>query len=97
MTVTGLTTKDETVTATYKVKNASQAEIVAAIADSVTPGNDWYEVTSDLDVETLAQGAEATLTVTVRLTKTPATEADLTAANANNTFTVSVVASPVSK
>ena len=70
--VTGLTTTGDTVTATYTIENYS-AELGANLeVGSITNGNsEYFEVTATLGADSIAAGANTTLTVTVKLLKTP--------------------------
>ena len=70
--VSGLTTTGDTATATYTIENYS-AELGADLAvGSITNGNsEYFEVTASLGATSIAAGAKTTLTVTVKLLKTP--------------------------
>ena len=70
--VSGLTTTGDTVTATYTIENYS-AELGANLAlGSITNTNsEYFEVTASLDNSAIAKGETTTLTVTVKLLKTP--------------------------
>lgn len=72
LNVSGLTTKNDTVTATYTVKNESE-DITATVAKGeITNTNaTYFEVTSVIADSTLAPDATTTVTVTVKLIKTP--------------------------
>jgi cytochrome c oxidase assembly protein Cox11 len=96
MNVSGLTTKGQTATAVYTIKNASQAEIEALLKAEVTQTNkDWYTVSATVAQPKIGQNGTTTLTVNVTLEKTPATADDLAAAK--ETIYVSIDAAPVSK
>ena len=69
--VSGLTAKDESVTATYTIQNTSKdlsADLSAVVSNNNT---DYFEVTYDFDAESIEKGEATTLTVTVKLIKTP--------------------------
>ncbi|MGN1371725.1 MAG: hypothetical protein ACI4XM_05590 [Candidatus Coprovivens sp.] len=70
--VSGLTTTGDTVTATYTIENYS-SELGAALAvGAITNNNsEYFEVTASLGAASIAAGATTTLTVTVKLVKTP--------------------------
>ncbi len=70
--VKGLSTTHDYVTVTYKIKNESP-ELGAALAvGSITNSNqDYFEVTANLAKDNIAHGESTTLTVTVKLIKTP--------------------------
>lgn len=71
--VTGLTAKGDTVTATYKIINKS-ADLSAALSSTETNSNtEYFEVSSDIADSTIASGEETTITVKVKLIKTPIT------------------------
>lgn len=86
ITVTDLTL-NETVTATYTVVS-EETDVAAKISkesitvlDTATKKKDlssYFEVSTDVDTtpKTLAAGGETTVTVTVKLIKTPVEEAD---------------------
>lgn len=89
MTVTGLTTTGDTATATYTIKNNSTELSALVSQDSTKITNDnktYFDITTNWEETTLAHGGSKTVTVTVKLIKTPATE-DQTA-----TFTIPFVA-----
>ena len=70
--VSGLTTTGDTVTATYTIENYS-AELGANLeVGSITNTNsEYFEVTASLAKPAIAKGETTTLTVTVKLLKTP--------------------------
>lgn len=70
LNVTGLTTKGETVTATYTVQNTS-ADLSAVLTPTITNGNtEYFAVTHNLGTsKTLTKGEAITVTVTVELIK----------------------------
>lgn len=87
--VSGLTTKDQTATVTYTILNDSP-ELSANLAASVKTNNndEYFDVTTSLAKTTLAKGETTTLTVTVKLKKTPI-------ADQTTNITVGIEASPV--
>ena len=91
MTVSGLTAKGDTATATYTVKNKS-ADISADLTAKATSSNEnYFETICTLDKTTLKAQEETTLTVTIKLLKTPIdeTKEDLT-----SNIGVSITAEP---
>lgn len=93
MTVAGLTTENQSVSATYTIKNTSVAEINANLsASSTNPSTEWFEITEELGKSSIAPGESTTLTVTVKLKKTPVTTSDINAAK--GTFDITVTAAP---
>lgn len=70
--VKGLTTTHDTITATYTIKNES-AELGASlgVGNIVNSNSDYFEVTANLADNTIAADASTTVTVTVKLIKTP--------------------------
>ena len=85
-------TLDETVTMTFEVKNYETDVNATLAAPSVTQNanRDYFQVTTSCDKTTLNAGDTATITVNVKLIKTPVTnEAGST------TVTVAMAASPV--
>jgi len=93
MTVEGLTTSGETATATYTIKNSSDdlsASLTAAVTQVAGDYAEYFEVTTDMNTATtVAAGNSTTITVTVKLKKTPAK--DIEAQN----FKVTITAEPV--
>jgi hypothetical protein len=74
MNVTGLTTKGDSVTATYTVQNTS-ADLSANLSVQATNSNEeYFEITTELGKTTLTSGDATTLTVTITLIKTPITD-----------------------
>lgn len=72
MTVTGLTTTGDTATASYTIKNASEELSATVEQGTITNDNETYfEVTTDWTTTTLAADGSKTVTVTVKLIKTP--------------------------
>ena len=91
MTVSGLTAKGDSATATYTVKNKS-ADISADLTAKATSSNEnYFETICTLDKTTLKAQEETTLTVTIKLLKTPIdeTKEDLT-----SNIGVSIIAEP---
>lgn len=69
--VSGLTTKGQTVSATYTIENAS-VDLSADLAISTTNTNtEYFKISSQLAKTSLIAGEKTTVTVTVELTKTP--------------------------
>lgn len=86
-------TLGESVTATYTIQNEEtdvNAEVIKA--SIVNDKTDYFEVTTDVDssAKTITAGGTTTVTVTVKLAKTPVLETDSTA-----NITVNLTASPV--
>ena len=74
MNVSGLNAKGQTAIATYTVKNQS-ADLSADLTAKATSTNDeYFEVQCSLDKTTLKAGEETTMTVKVKLLKTPIDE-----------------------
>lgn len=90
MNVTGLTAKDEFVTATYTIKNLS-ADLSAQLSAKTTTSNtEYFDVTYNIDEPTtLTANGETTITVTVTLKKTPIEEP------ATGTIGVTITADPL--
>ena len=81
ITVTKLTTRGETATAKYTVKNKS-AELSADLkAEATCTNDDYFEVICSLDKTTLKAQEETILTVSVKMLRTPVdeTKEDVTA------------------
>ena len=85
-------TLDETVTMTFEVKNYETDVNATLAAPSVTQNTneDYFQVTTSCDKTTLNAGDTATITVNVKLKKTPVTEEA-----GSTTVTVEMAASPV--
>ena len=91
MTVSGLTAKGDTATATYTVKNKS-ADISADLTAKATSSNEnYFETICTLDKTTLKAQEETTLTVTIKLLKTPINE---TKEDLTSNIGVSITAEP---
>ena len=78
LNVSGLTTKDEVATAKFTVKNYSSelaSDIVVTTQDTDT---EYFDVAAVLDETSLDAGGETTVTVTVKLLKTPISEVTTT-------------------
>ena len=74
MNVSGLNAKGQTAIATYTVKNQS-ADLSADLTAKATSTNDeYFEVQCSLEKTTLKAGEETTMTVKVKLLKTPIDE-----------------------
>ena len=70
--VSGLTTTNDTVTATYTIKNESPELSADLAVGSIANDNAvYFEVTANLAASTIAKGDSTTVTVTVKLIKTP--------------------------
>ena len=85
-------TLNETVTMTFEVKNYETDVKATLAAPSVTQNanRDYFQVTTSCDKTTLNAGDTATITVNVKLIKTP-----VTAEAGSTTVTVGMAASPV--
>ena len=85
-------TLNETVTMTFEVKNYETDVNATLAAPSVTQNanRDYFQVTTSCDKTTLNAGDTATITVNVKLIKTP-----VTAEAGSTTVTVAMSASPV--
>lgn len=86
-------TLNETVTATYTIKNAEtdvNAEVIKASIENDKAT--FFQVTTDVDAaaKTITAGGTTTVTVTVKLIKTPVADSDSTA-----NIKVNLTASPV--
>ena len=85
-------TLNETVTMTFEVKNYETDVNATLAALSVTQNTkqEYFQVTTSCDKTTLNAGGTATITVNVKLIKTPVTEEA-----GSTTVTVEMAASPV--
>lgn len=93
ITVAGLDTKGQEIIATYTVKNNSKdLKAILSLGDEPVDYDNttWYTVTAELGSTTLEPEQSTTLTVKIKLIKTPATDADIEAAT--ETFKVSFAA-----
>lgn len=93
ISVAGLTTKDQVATATYTIENASKAADLTAYlsidAENTTNSNtDYFQVTHEFAEESIGVGDTTTVTVTVKVLKTP-----IDAAETSN-ITITLNASP---
>ena len=90
MNVTGLTAKDETVTATYTIKNLS-ADLSAQLSATTESSNsEYFDVSYKInEPSTLTAQGETTITVTVKLLKTPIS------GDESGTIGVTITATPV--
>ena len=91
MNVTGLTAKGDTATATYTVRNLSQDLSADLTAEATSSNQSYFEVICKLEDITLKAKATTTLTVTVKLLKTPIDE---TKENLSSEIGVSITAEP---
>ena len=91
MNVTGLTAKGDTATATYTVQNLSQDLSADLTAEATSSNQSYFEVICKLEDTTLKAKATTTLTVTVKLLKTPIDE---TKENLSSEIGVSITAEP---
>lgn len=93
ITVTGLSAKDDSVTATYKIKNDSPdlTASITATPQVVSGDTGYFQVTTDwgATAKTIAAGGSDYITVTVTCTQTPI-DGDKTA-----NIKVSLTAEPV--
>ena len=91
MTVSGLTAKGDTATATYTVKNQSQDLSADLTAKATSSNESYFETMCTVEKTTLKAQEETTLTVTIKLLKTPIdeTKEDLT-----SNIGVSIIAEP---
>ena len=91
ITVTKLTTRGETATAKYTVKNKS-AELSADLkAEATCTNDDYFEVICSLDKTTLKAQEETILTVSVKMLRTPVDE---TKENVKADITAKITAEP---
>ena len=90
ITVSGLTAKDDYVTATYTVSNLS-ADLSASLAATVASNtnSEYFKVEPTLSAASIGAGNTATLTVKVTLLKTPVS------ADETSSITVNLAADPV--
>ena len=89
--VEGLTAKGDTATATYTVQNLSQDLSADLTAEATSSNQSYFEVICKLEDTTLKAKATTTLTVTVKLLKTPIDE---TKENLSSEIGVSITAEP---
>ena len=89
--VTGLTEKGDTATATFTIKNKSDDLSADLTAEATSSNEKYFETICTVENTTLKAGEETTLTVTVKLLKTPIdeTKEDLT-----SNIGVSITAEP---
>ena len=89
--VSGLTAKGDTATATYTVKNQSQDLSADLTAKATSSNESYFETMCTVEKTTLKAQEETTLTVTIKLLKTPIdeTKEDLT-----SNIGVSIIAEP---
>ena len=74
MTVTGLNAKGQTAIAVYTVENKSQDLSADLTAEATSSNDEYFEVQCSLDKTTLKAQEETTMTVKVKLLKTPIDE-----------------------
>ena len=74
MNVSGLNAKGQTAIATYTVKNQSTDLSTDLTAKATSTNDEYFEVQCSLDKTTLKAGEETTMTVKVKLLKTPIDE-----------------------
>ena len=91
MEVTGLSAKGEIAIATYTVKNKSQDLSADLTAEATSSNDEYFEVQCSLDKTTLKAQEETTMTVKVKLLKTPIDE---TKENLSTTIGVNIDAEP---
>ena len=72
--VTGLTAKGDTATATFTVKNQSQDLSADLTAEATSSNEKYFETICTVEKTTLKAQEETTLTVTIKLLKTPIDE-----------------------
>lgn len=84
---------NDAVTATYTIKNTETDVNASIIKTSITNDKaDYFQVTTDVDstAKTIDAGSTGTVTVTIKMIKTPVADADSTA-----NIAVQLTASPV--
>lgn len=91
MEVSGLSAKGETAIATYTVKNKSEDLSADLTAEATSTNEEYFEVQCSLDKTTLKAEEETTMTVKVKLLKTPIDE---TKENLTTTIGVNIDAEP---
>lgn len=91
ISVSGLTAKGDTATATYTIKNVSPDLSASIAVPTITVSNEeYFKVTTDwTSAKVVAKDNSVTVTVTVELIKTPITE------DPESTVTLTFDASPV--
>ena len=89
--VSGLSAKGDIATATYTIKNQSQDLSSDLTAEATSSNSDYFEVISKLDKTTLKAGEETSLTITIKLLKTPIDE---TKEDLKSNIGVSITAEP---
>ncbi len=89
--VSGLTAKGDTATATYTIKNNSQDLSADLTAEATSSNEDYFQVICSLEKTTLKTQEETTLTVAVKLLKTPIDE---TKEDLKSNIGVSITAEP---
>ena len=91
ITVTKLTTRGETATAKYTVKNKSTELSADLKAEATCTNDDYFEVICSLDKTTLKAQEETILTVSVKMLRTPVDE---TKENVKADITAKITAEP---
>ena len=91
ITVTKLTTRGETATAKYTVKNKSTELSADLKAEATCSNDDYFEVICSLDKTTLKAQEETILTVSVKMLRTPVDE---TKENVKADITAKITAEP---
>ena len=91
MNVSGLNAKGQTAIATYTVKNQSTDLSADLTAKATSTNDEYFEVQCSLDKTTLKAGEETTMTVKVKLLKTPIDE---TKENLSTEIVVNIDAEP---
>lgn len=91
ITVTKLTTRGETATAKYTVKNKSAELSTDLKAEATCTNDDYFEVICSLDKTTLKAQEETILTVSVKMLRTPVDE---TKENVKADITAKITAEP---
>ena len=89
--VSGLSAKGDTATATYTVKNNSQDLSADLTAEATSSNEDYFQVICSLDKTTLKAQEETSLTITIKLLKTPIDE---TKEDLKSNIGVSITAEP---
>ena len=79
---------NETITFTYKVKN-NETDVAANISISTNGSNSYFTITSSSSTQTLQPGDSSTITINVKMIKTP-----ITADDNNASFTVTITGTP---
>ena len=94
ISVSGLTTKGDTATATYTILNNSEdltANLSAEVTENTKP--EYFNVEYEFAEPTVASMGQTTVTVTVTLLKTPVTAED--EQNAQSNIKLTITAEPI--